>query len=87
MGKASWRIMNKHMEHSLVSGTNFVPGGGKDQSSHRSKVTGMLRIVVFVTLVVEFFHLEEGQIEVVCGGIEALWVTSKEYKVPNSGYK
>jgi hypothetical protein len=45
----------------------------------------MLGIIMFVTLVTEFFHLEEGQIEVTRDGIEALWVISEEYKVRKSG--
>jgi hypothetical protein len=36
----------------------------------------MLGIIVFVTLVAEFFQLEEGQIEVACDGIKALRVIS-----------
>jgi hypothetical protein len=51
MHTSSWRIVNKHREHHLVSGASFVPGRGKDQSSYRSELTGMLGIIVFIHLV------------------------------------
>jgi hypothetical protein len=85
MGTSSWRIVNKHREQGLVSVANFVPGRGKNQSSYRSELMGMLGIIVFVHLVTEFFHLEEGQIEVTSDGIEALKVISEEYKSPKKG--
>jgi hypothetical protein len=83
MGASAWRIVNKHMEERLVSRTQFVPGWDKYQSSYRIELMGVVGTIVFVNLVTVFFHLEEGQTEATCHGIEAIraiWLYGKNKK-------
>jgi hypothetical protein len=85
MGTSSCRILNRHHEQTIVTGTNFVPGRSDDQSSYRSEAAGMFSIVIFVNLIVEYYEIQEVTIEVACDGIEALRAISRESQTPQSG--
>jgi hypothetical protein len=45
----------------------------------------MLSIIVFMSLVVECYELDQVSVEMACDGIEALREISEEYKVTKSG--
>jgi hypothetical protein len=72
MGASSCRILSKHDETKIIAGANFVPGRAQDQSSYRSEPAGVFGIIVFISLVVEFFEMDQGKLEIACDGIEAL---------------
>jgi hypothetical protein len=85
MGTSSWRILNRHQEHTIVTGTNFVPGRPEDQSSYRSRAAGMFSIIIFIALIVEYYEIQQGSVEVACDEIEALRAVSREFRTPKSG--
>jgi hypothetical protein len=60
MGTSSWMILSKHDETQIIVGANFVPGRAQAQSSYRSEVAGMFSIIMFISLVVEFYELDQG---------------------------
>jgi hypothetical protein len=64
MGTSSWRILKKHDETKIISGANFVPGRAQDQSLYRSELAGMFGIIVFISLLVEFFEMGQGNLEI-----------------------
>jgi hypothetical protein len=72
MGTSSWWILSKRNEKNIIAGANFVPGRAHYQSSYRSELAGMFSIIVFISLVVEFYKLDQGRLEIACDGIEAL---------------
>jgi hypothetical protein len=65
------------MRKKIIAGADFVPGWDKDQSSYRSKLTGMCGVIVCISLVVEYFEINQGKVEMTCDGIEALQVISE----------
>jgi hypothetical protein len=71
--------------HHGVSLIDFVPGRSDNQSSYRSESAGMFSIIIFVDLIVEYYEIQEGSIEVACDGIEALRAISRESRTPKSG--
>jgi hypothetical protein len=66
-------------------GSNFAPGHAEDQSLYRSNLAGMFSIIVFLSLIVEFFHVKEGRIEVVCDGIKVLRSIYHEFNMVKGG--
>jgi hypothetical protein len=57
---------------SRCSGQVVCPGSASDQNSYRSKVSGLLAILIFVDLLVKFFAITSGSIEVACDGESTL---------------
>jgi hypothetical protein len=78
MGTSSWRILSKHDETKIIAGATFVPVRAQDQSSYRSELAGMFSIIIFISLVVEFYEMDQGKLEIACDRIEALRAISKE---------
>jgi hypothetical protein len=72
MGTSSWRILSKHDETKIIPGAKFVPGRSQHQSSYRSELAGIVSIIVFISLAVEFYEVDQVIMQMVCNGIEAL---------------
>jgi len=70
-GTAAWTIGD--VEHpSLISGKVICPGEAQDHDLYRSELSGIYAIMAVLDKVVEYFHLQEGTVEIRCNGQAAL---------------
>jgi hypothetical protein len=58
-------------------GAKFIPRRAEEQSSYISEVAGICSIIVCISLVMEFFEIKEGSVELACDGIEVLHSISR----------
>jgi hypothetical protein len=70
-GTAAWTIgMETH--DGLIAGKVICPGGPGEQSSNRSKLTGIYALLTITHHLCLFYNISEGQIELGCDGLSTI---------------
>ena len=72
LGTAAWVITTIHTLYSLVYRDNIIPGDSVIQYSHRSEISGIIRVVQYLRLIYKKFQLKNVETELRCDGLEAL---------------
>jgi len=72
LGTAAWVITTIHTLYSLVYRDNIIPGDSVIQYSHRSEISGIIRVVCHLKRICMKFNLQNVSVELRCDGMEAL---------------
>jgi hypothetical protein len=72
MGTSECRLFNINMEDQQCTGQLILPGQPSDQSAFRSELAGLYAMITLVHLLVEYYEVQHGTIELACDGNQAL---------------
>ena len=70
IGTTAW-IVTTYDSSSECTGASQVPGNADIMESYRAEIYGILSIIVFIDLIADHFHIDEGHITIACDNIEA----------------
>jgi hypothetical protein len=72
METAAWRLFDINLENQQWTGQLLVPGQSSNQSAFRSELAGLYLMLTIVHLLVEYYDVQSGTVELTCDGIQAL---------------
>ena len=70
LGTTAW-IVTTADSSTECTGASQVPGNPDIMESYRVEIYGILSIIVFIDLIADHFHIDEGHIAIACENIEA----------------
>jgi hypothetical protein len=70
-GTVAW-VLEGDNSAGCIIGRVISPGTGSDQSAYRSKLSGILAIMIMVKHICSYHHISEGSVELACDGLSAL---------------
>ncbi len=69
-GTAAW--LEYDTSSGRIIGKVISPGTGSDQSAYRSKLSGILAVMIMVKYLCTYHNITEGSVELACDGLSAL---------------